>query len=229
MEALRTLSTRAQIMATSFTNHYKWGDFQGDLATHRPCLPLMARSSLQPREGARRWTVELKPCRGTLRSGIPRHIGGSNQASGEARLIIVIQCAARKQDHAGRLRALDGRKVMFVAKPNAAPPGGSEVYAQPDDVSDTGKSWRTVLQEYNAAPGDNPLGPVISDRWSKFPQYEGKTHAPFLGRLPIASRTWSRKSCGANACICRASGEGTMHCTPRSSASTAASTRSRPR
>ena len=53
---------------------------------------------------------------------------------------------------------------MFVAKPDAAPPGGSEVYARPDDVSDTGKSWRTVLQEYNAAPGDNPLGllPVLS-------------------------------------------------------------------
>ena len=29
MEALRTLSTRARITATSFTNHYKWGDFQG--------------------------------------------------------------------------------------------------------------------------------------------------------------------------------------------------------
>ena len=27
MEALRTLSTRARITATSFTNHYKWGDF----------------------------------------------------------------------------------------------------------------------------------------------------------------------------------------------------------
>ena len=30
MEALRTLSTRARITATSFTNHYKWGDFKGD-------------------------------------------------------------------------------------------------------------------------------------------------------------------------------------------------------
>ena len=30
MEALRTLSTRARITATSFTNHYEWGDFRGD-------------------------------------------------------------------------------------------------------------------------------------------------------------------------------------------------------
>lgn len=29
-EALRALSTRAQITATSFTNHYEWGDFKGD-------------------------------------------------------------------------------------------------------------------------------------------------------------------------------------------------------
>ena len=28
MEALRILSTRARITATSFTNHYKWGDFR---------------------------------------------------------------------------------------------------------------------------------------------------------------------------------------------------------
>ena len=42
MEALRTLSTRAQISATSFTNHYKWGDFQGD--PNR----LIGRSRLDP-------------------------------------------------------------------------------------------------------------------------------------------------------------------------------------
>ena len=30
MEALRELSTRARITATSFTNHYEWGDFKGD-------------------------------------------------------------------------------------------------------------------------------------------------------------------------------------------------------
>ncbi len=32
-EALRTLSTRARITATSFTNHYEWGDFKGDPQT----------------------------------------------------------------------------------------------------------------------------------------------------------------------------------------------------
>ena len=42
MEALRILSTRARITATSFTNHYKWGDFQG--APNR----LIGRSRLDP-------------------------------------------------------------------------------------------------------------------------------------------------------------------------------------
>ena len=42
MEALQTLSTRARITATSFTNHYKWGDFQG--APNR----LIGRSRLDP-------------------------------------------------------------------------------------------------------------------------------------------------------------------------------------
>ena len=42
MEALWTLSTRAQITAASFTNHYKWGDFKG--APNR----LIGRSRLDP-------------------------------------------------------------------------------------------------------------------------------------------------------------------------------------
>ena len=29
LKALRNLSSRAQITATSFTNHYEWGDFKG--------------------------------------------------------------------------------------------------------------------------------------------------------------------------------------------------------
>jgi hypothetical protein len=31
-DALRALSTRARITATSFTNSYEWGDFKGDPA-----------------------------------------------------------------------------------------------------------------------------------------------------------------------------------------------------
>ena len=35
--------------------------------------------------------------------------------------IIVIQCAARKRSHAGRLRLCSGREVLFVANPANAP------------------------------------------------------------------------------------------------------------
>lgn len=72
-------------------------------------------------------------------------------------MIIVIQCAARKRDDAGRLRTKDGRAVLFVGRPEAAPPEGDTVYARPDDGSDDGTSWRDRLLRYNAM-GSNPLG-----------------------------------------------------------------------
>jgi len=34
-EALRSISSRARITATSFTNHYEWGDLKGDLTLPR--------------------------------------------------------------------------------------------------------------------------------------------------------------------------------------------------
>ena len=105
-------------------------------------------------------------------------------------MIIVIQCAATKQDHAGHLRTRDGRSVMFVAKPDAAPTGTSQLYARPDDVSDTGESWRTVLQEYNAAPGDNPLGLLPAWQLYRNPAY--KILADYCGTdsLYILSAGW---------------------------------------
>jgi hypothetical protein len=51
-----------------------------------------------------------------------------------------------------------GRPVVFVANPELAPPDDSVSYARPDDISDSGKSWRDVLLEYNETGGDNALG-----------------------------------------------------------------------
>jgi hypothetical protein len=34
-EALRSISSRARITATSFTKHYEWGDLKGDPSTRR--------------------------------------------------------------------------------------------------------------------------------------------------------------------------------------------------
>ena len=73
-------------------------------------------------------------------------------------MIVVIQCAARKKHDAGHLRRRDGRKVLFVANPICASGEGDLLYTRPDDLADTGFSWRTELLRYNRAPEKNPLG-----------------------------------------------------------------------
>jgi hypothetical protein len=73
-------------------------------------------------------------------------------------MIAVIQCAATKRSDAGHLRRQDGTRVMFVADPAKAPADSECVFARPDDVSDTGASWRQAVIQYNANPTNNPLG-----------------------------------------------------------------------
>ena len=72
-------------------------------------------------------------------------------------MIVVIQCAARKREDAGFLRTQEGKPVLFVADPSAAPASDTLIYARPDDSSDHGGSWRDVLVRYNDDPGSNPL------------------------------------------------------------------------
>lgn len=69
-------------------------------------------------------------------------------------MIVVIQCASRKQPGAGHLRMRSGRRVMFVARPEFAPRGGELVWARPDDLSDVaGGTWRLELEAANSAGG----------------------------------------------------------------------------
>lgn len=105
-------------------------------------------------------------------------------------MIIVIQCASGKQDHAGHLQTRDGRNVMFVAKPDAAPADTDQLYARPDDVSDSGGSWRTVLHEYNAAPGTNPLGLLPAWQLYRNPAYRILADHCGTDRLYILSAGW---------------------------------------
>ncbi len=87
--------------------------------------------------------------------------------------IVVIQCAGRKMPNAGHLRNSDGRKVMFVAKPDLAPATPGYVYTHPDDRADTGLSWREELQRYNQEQAtDNPLGLLPAWRLYQNPTYE---------------------------------------------------------
>ena len=105
-------------------------------------------------------------------------------------MIVVIQCAAGKQRHAGHLRTLNDRNVMFVAQPNSVPSVGNQVYARPDDMSDRGDTWRTILEQYNAAPSDNPLGLLPAWRLYRNPTYEMLAERIGPERLYILSAGW---------------------------------------
>jgi len=79
---------------------------------------------------------------------------------------------------------------MFVAKPDAAPADTDLVYARPDDITDSGESWRTVLQEYNATPGTNPLGLLPAWQLYRNPTYRILTDHCGTERLYILSAGW---------------------------------------
>jgi len=72
-------------------------------------------------------------------------------------LKIVIQCAASKVPDAGTLIDERARPVLFVARPDFAPPSETCIYARPDDPARHGKTWRDLLVDYNAT-GANRLG-----------------------------------------------------------------------
>lgn len=72
---------------------------------------------------------------------------------------IVIQCAGSKNSSAGHFMTTAGRRIEFVAQPDAAPQSNEILYARPDDWSDQhGRSWRDLISDYNAHPRNNPFG-----------------------------------------------------------------------
>ena len=105
-------------------------------------------------------------------------------------MIVVIQCAAGKQGHAVHFRTSDDRNVTFVAKPGDAPSGGSQEYVRPDGNSNSGKSWRTALQEYNANPDSNPFGLLQAWQLYKNPTYGMLMEHCGPERLYILSAGW---------------------------------------
>jgi len=67
---------------------------------------------------------------------------------------IVIQCAGRKFQDAGRLTTSKGKKILFAAHPEKCTNG--EKCLRPDNQREnTGQTWRVYLQEYNRS-GKNP-------------------------------------------------------------------------
>ena len=105
-------------------------------------------------------------------------------------MIFVIQCAGKKRPTAGCLRDADGREVLFVGNPENAPSDTPYRYARPDDISDTGDSWRTELLRYNDTPGDNPLG--LLPAWQLYENtiYERLADRYGVDRLYVLSAGW---------------------------------------
>ena len=110
------------------------------------------------------------------------------------RPIIVIQCAASKQSHAGCLRLRSGREVLFVANPANAPQDGPYAHAHPDGPADTAETWRKQLLRYNGlhkdAPGGNPLGLLPAWQLYKNPTYALLAEKYVPERLYILSAGW---------------------------------------
>lgn len=106
-------------------------------------------------------------------------------------MIVVVQCAARKMPRAGHFVSHDGRRVLFVARPEAMRAGlDGQIYARPDDVAEAGKSWRTLLLDYNEAPAENPYGLLPAWQLYKDPTYGLLRKHYGLDRLYILSAGW---------------------------------------
>jgi hypothetical protein len=95
-------------------------------------------------------------------------------------MIFVIQCASSKRAGAGPLVSASGKPVIFVAEPLAAPSDPAREYARPDDLSDTGVSWRNVLLRYNEQEEDNPLGLYLA-----YQLYENKIYKRLVDRFGL--------------------------------------------
>jgi hypothetical protein len=105
-------------------------------------------------------------------------------------MIVVIQCAARKRPDAGHLLTKDGRRVLFVAQPQLAPPCDAVIYARPDDKTDDGYTWRDELTRYNADTRNNPLGLLPAATLYTHTTYTHLSERIDSNRLFILSAGW---------------------------------------
>src|SRR5437868_1479389 len=105
-------------------------------------------------------------------------------------MIAVIQCSASKRSGAGHLLSANGKRVVFVAEPQAAPPNSVCVYARPDDSSNNGLTWRETLQKYNDNPGKNSLGLCRAYKLYKKAIYERLVDRLGVQRVYILSAGW---------------------------------------
>lgn len=73
----------------------------------------------------------------------------------------------------------DRRRVIFVADPPSTPIENGCIYARPDNLSDSGNSWREVLLEYNNSV-HNPLGLRLA-----YQLYGNRTYGRLVDRFGV--------------------------------------------
>jgi hypothetical protein len=105
-------------------------------------------------------------------------------------VMVIIQRAARKNPDAGYFRSRDGRRVVFVADPQAAPALGSVLYARPDDQADSGRTWRDELLAYNRNPDGNALGLLPAFELYQNEAYQKLAAKVGLSNMFILSAGW---------------------------------------
>lgn len=105
-------------------------------------------------------------------------------------MIVVIQCAARKNPCAGYLRTVKGKNVLFVADVDRAPSSEAVIYARPDDFAPGGETWRQELLRYNSEPKENPLDLLPAWRLYENPTYQTMVERFGLDHVFILSAGW---------------------------------------
>jgi len=105
---------------------------------------------------------------------------------------IVIQCAGGKRyDDAGSLELSNGNPLLFVARPEKAPPDGKHSYARPDDISDDRRTWRQRLLDYNRNNArTNPNGILPAYKLYRNAAYEDLVNKFGIDRVFILSAGW---------------------------------------
>src|SRR5262245_58796286 len=93
-------------------------------------------------------------------------------------MTVVIQCDASKRSNAGHLVSALGKSVDFVANPLEAPFDPLRFYARPDDLAESGLSWRQTLLNYNSKSRNNPLGLL-----SAFELYQNQVYRRLVDRF----------------------------------------------
>ena len=103
---------------------------------------------------------------------------------------IIIQCAKRKRDHAGRLATPQHKTVRFVARPEEAPHDGT-LYVHPDQDSGHGCTWRKHLETYNRKhAAKNPLGLLLAYELYAAPVYQLLVRKFGANKIFILSAGW---------------------------------------